>query len=384
MCIIIILIIVYIKNARQFLFHGIKPIIRDIIVMKKISARIFLYISFILAIFYLSETICIADEIIFLNGDRLTGKLLNINNANVTFDPELMGIITFDISKTESISTDEPVKINIDGGTAITTTAVIFKDGKVSIKGFETGAVINVPPHEVFSVTKTGTSRTAKWTGSISGGFTKTDNDEDTITFNSILQLQRLSPKHRLRMRGVLFLEKEKNSETRRNETTEENYTADIRYDYFFKKKYFTFRSVNYKRDIINNLNYRLISGSGLGYQWFNTAKKQLDITGGFAYTTEQFTTQNTKEDNSYLSYLFGINLNCKLWDKVTVTLDATITPKVDRPSEYIARGFGGVKLMATKKLFINFNTIFEYNSKVKLSDSTDTKFLLGFGWDFL
>jgi hypothetical protein len=157
-----------------------------------------------------------------------------------------------------------------------------------------------------------------------------------------------------------------------------------MRYDYFFKKKYFTFRSVNYKRDVINDLNYRVITGSGLGYQWFDTATKHLDITGGFAYTTEQFKAQNTKEDNSYLSYLFGINLNCKLWDKVTVTLDATITPKVDRPSEYIARGFGGVKLMATKKLFINFNTIFEYNSKVKLSDSTDTKFLLGFGWDFL
>ena len=91
-----------------------------------------------------------------------------------------------------------------------------------------------------------------------------------------------------------------------------------------------------------------------------------------------------TKEDNSYLSYLFGINLNCKLWDKLTVNLDATITPRVDNPSEYIARGFGDVKLMVTKKLFINFNTILEYNSKVKLSDSTDTKFILGFGWDFL
>ena len=356
----------------------------SIIVMKKPSVRIFLYVSVILLILSVSTTICIADEIIFLNGDRLTGKLLNINNKNVTFDPELMGIITFDISKTESISTDEPVKINFDDGTTITTTAVTFKDGKVSIKGFETGAVINVPPHEVFSVRKPGTSRAANWKGSISGGFTKTDNDEDTITFNSILNLQRRSPKHRLRMRGVLFLEREKNSETRRRETTEENYTADMRYDYFFTKKYFWFASENYKRDIINDLDYRLITGSGLGYQWLDTATKHLDIIGGFAYITEQYSVQDTEEDNSYLSYLFGINIDCKIWDNVTATLDATITPKVDEPSEYIARGFGGVKLMVTKKLFVNFNTIFEYNSKTKRADSTDTKFLLGFGWDFL
>jgi hypothetical protein len=66
------------------------------------------------------------------------------------------------------------------------------------------------------------------------------------------------------------------------------------------------------------------------------------------------------------------------------VNLDASITPKIDDPSDYIARGFGGLKLMATEKLYINFNTIFEYNAKVKTADSTDTKFIMGFGWDFL
>ena len=352
--------------------------------MKKPSAKFLLYVSVILVILSVSSTMCMADEIMFLNGDRLTGKLLNIKNTNVTFKPELMGTITFDISKIDSISMDEPVKINFDDGTAITTTAVAFKDDKVSIKGFETGAVINVVPQEVFSVSKPGASRVANWTGSISGGFTKTDNDEETLTFNSILNLKRRSPKHRLLMRGVLFLEQEKNSETRRDETTEENYTADMRYDYFFTKKYFWFASENYKRDIINDLDYRFITGSGLGYQWLDTATKQLDIIGGFAYTTEQYSSNNIKEDNSYLSYLFGVTLDCELWDKLTVNLDATITPNVEDPSEYIARGFGGIKLMVTKKLFVNFNTIFEYNSKTKRADSTDTKFLLGFGWDFL
>jgi hypothetical protein len=355
-----------------------------IIVMKKLSAKNFLYVLVILVMLSVSTTLCMADEIIFLNGDRLTGKLLNIKDTNITFNPELMGTITFDISKTESISTDEPVKINFDNGTAITTTSVIFKDGKVSIKGIETGAVINVAPQEVFSVSKPGASRVANWTGSISGGFTKTDNDEDTTTFNSILKLKRRSPKHRLRTRGLFFVEREKDSETRRHEATEENLTADMRYDYFFHKKYFWFASENYKRDIINNLDYRLITGSGLGYQWLDTATKQLDLTGGFAYTTEQYSANNIEEDNSYLSYLFGINLDCELWDKLTVNLDATITPNVEDLSEYIARGFGGVKLMVTKKLFVNFNTIFEYNSKAKRADSTDTKFLLGFGWDFL
>ena len=291
-----------------------------------------------------------------------------------------MGIITFDISKTESIATDEPVTINFDDGTRITTSTVTFKEGAVAITEFETAAVINVPPEDVFSVEESGASRAANWNGSISGGLTKTNNDEDTTALNSILQLQRRSPKHRLRMRGVLFLEKEKDSDTGRKETSEQNYTADMRYDYFFAKKYFWTVGGNYKRDIINDLDYRIITGSGLGYQWLDSATNHLDTIAGFAYTKEQY----SEEETSYLSYLFGINLDCKLWDRVTATLDATITPKVDEPSDYIARGFGGIKLMATESLFINFNTIFEYNSRVERSDSTDTKFLLGVGWDFL
>jgi len=330
---------------------------------------------------------CRADEILFLNGDRLTGKMLNMHNETVSFKPELMGQITFDISKVESLTTDEPVKINFDDGTSITTKAITFEESKVLITGVNTGGVLNVPPNEVFSAGKPGAGRKANWSGSISGGFSKTDNDEDTTTYNAILQLQRRSPKHRLRMRGILFIEEEDNtktnedgSETSKRETTEENFNSDARYDYFFKKKWFWSNGINYKRDIINDLKYRIITGSGLGYQILDTTNNEFDITTGLAYTKEQY----TDEENSYLSFLFGVSLDCKLWDSVRVNLDANLTPKIDEPSDYIARGFGGVKLNATDKFFINFNTIFEYNSQVKTADSTETKFILGLGWDFL
>jgi len=192
-------------------------------------------------------------------------------------------------------------------------------------------------------------------------------------------------------MRGVLFIEKEDNTvekedadgnttKTTKRETTEENFTGDMRYDYFFKKPWFWGTGGNYKRDIINDLDYRVVFGSGLGYQVFDTSRNQFDIMAGLAYTKEQY----TDEDNSYLSALFGVNLDIQIWDRVSVNLDATITPKLDDPSDYIARGFGGIKLMATDRLYMNFNTIFEYNAKVKTADSTDTKFIFGVGWDFL
>jgi hypothetical protein len=261
------------------------------------------------------------------------------------------------------------------------------------IAGFTTGSVLNVHPNEMFSVGKPGEGGAANWKGSISGGFTKTNNDDDTMALNAILNLQRRSPKHRLRTRGVMFIEKEKDSDTRKRETSEESYTADARYDYFFKKKWFWGTPVNYKRDVSNDLDYRVIIGSGIGYQWLDSPTNSLDTLAGFAYTREEYSNkenndisgeQYSNEDNSYLSYLFSVNLDYTLWDRVTTKLNASITPKVDDPSDYIARGFGGIKLQATKRFFVEFNSIFDYNSKVERADSTDTKFLVGIGWDFL
>jgi hypothetical protein len=358
--------------------------------MKKHPVKFFSFTLLLAAVLSLPAGMCRADEVVFLNGDRLTGKLVDINNENVTFNPELMGIITFDITKVTSLATDEPVTIHFDDGNSITATTISFEKDKLLITGFNTGSMHCAAPQDVFSVKRGEDSGAANWKGSISGGFSKTNNDEDTTSFNAILQLQRRSPKHRLRTRGVLFIEKEKDSDTRKNETSEENYTADVRYDYFFKKKWFWGNSFNYKRDIINDLDYRIIAGSSLGYQWLDSATNKLDTTAGLAYTREQYSNKDSSrdqfsdEDYSYLSYLFGVNLNCKIWDKVTASLDATITPKVNDPSDYIARGFGGIKLMATESLYVNFNTIFEYNSQVKRSDSTDTKFIFGVGWDFL
>jgi len=323
---------------------------------------------------------CKADEVLFLNGDRLTGKLVNISNINVTFKPELMGRISFDISKVERITTDKPVKINFDDATSIITKTISFHENEILITGIQTGGVLTVPPEDVFSARDAEAGQLANWSGSISGGFTKTDNDEDTTTYSGILSLQRRSPKHRLRMRGVFFVEEEKNTETRRRETTEENFNTNSRYDYFFMKKWFWANGGSYRRDIINDLNYRVIAGSGVGYQWLDTARHQFDFVGGFAHTWEEY----TEERDTFFSYMLAINFDTKLRDRLSAELDLTFMPKIDEPSDYLIRGFGSLKLMATDSFFVKFDTIFEYNSKVKTADSTDTKFILGVGWDFL
>ena len=64
--------------------------------MKKQLVKFLLVTMAVLFMFSLTANTVAADEILFLNGDRLTGTVTNINNGNVTFNPELMGIVRSD------------------------------------------------------------------------------------------------------------------------------------------------------------------------------------------------------------------------------------------------------------------------------------------------
>ena len=50
------------------------------------------------------------DEVLFLNGDRLTGKILSATGGKLTIKTEAAGDVTVDMAKVKTFSTDEPVK----------------------------------------------------------------------------------------------------------------------------------------------------------------------------------------------------------------------------------------------------------------------------------
>jgi hypothetical protein len=52
-----------------------------------------------------------ADEVLFLNGDRLTGKIISATGGKLTIKTEAAGELTVDLTKVKTFSTDEPVTL---------------------------------------------------------------------------------------------------------------------------------------------------------------------------------------------------------------------------------------------------------------------------------
>src|SRR5262245_21687705 len=58
-----------------------------------------------------------ADEILFLNGDRLTGKIVSAAGGKLTVKTDAAGEIIIDLAKVKTFSTDDPVLLKTGDAT---------------------------------------------------------------------------------------------------------------------------------------------------------------------------------------------------------------------------------------------------------------------------
>ena len=73
--------------------------------------RFTLIVSLVLGLVAVSAARSFADEVLFLNGDRLTGKILSATGGKLTIKTDGAGDVTVDMSKVKTFSTDEPVRV---------------------------------------------------------------------------------------------------------------------------------------------------------------------------------------------------------------------------------------------------------------------------------
>lgn len=74
-----------------------------------------------------------ADEVIFLNGDRLTGKVVSAAGGKLVIKTDAAGEVTIDLAKVKTFSTDAPVQVKVGDKRPVTTPVTAGPDGQVQI-----------------------------------------------------------------------------------------------------------------------------------------------------------------------------------------------------------------------------------------------------------
>jgi putative salt-induced outer membrane protein YdiY len=232
-----------------------------------------------------------ADEIQFLNGDRLTGKILSAEGGKLVIKTETVGDITVDLSKVKTISTDEPIVVKV-GDSTFKSKQEPGEDGTVQVVPVEGGAPQALALKDLTQLNPTP----VKWTGFITVNALVARGNSESENLGASANAVRRSEIDRMTFGAGYYYGRQKNKTTGDNETNVNNWFVLGKCAFFLTKHFYLYAAARAERDRIADLDLRLIAGGGIGYQWFETPTFNLNTEAGLAWVYENFTHEPSED----------------------------------------------------------------------------------------
>jgi putative salt-induced outer membrane protein YdiY len=348
-------------------------------------------LAFVLGILCLVSVVK-ADEVIFKNGDRITGKIDVYDGTKLTMKSGPAAKIDIDLKTVKTFSTDGPINVVLKNGTVIRRRVVLGPDGNVSYPAESAppttapAATMPVIPREPivsvfpFDQIKFINPPPVKWTGSVLLGGSLTEGNSETQSLNAAAHLGRRTEKSRITLDASYLYGRQKVPGDGSHET-QNNWTVEGKYDYFFTPKFYSYVNVRVERDVIAGVDLRLTPGVGGGYQWIDTPKLKFNTEGGVSYLYRSYVNDGTSDS---VSLRLAYHFTAKLADKVTFVQNTEYFPGLDSLSNYLITSNAGIRTDITSKLFAEFKMECRYDSQPAAGKKyLDLRYIVGVGFAF-
>ena len=331
---------------------------------------------FILVLLLLGFTTAFADEVRLKNGDRLTGKIVRMEEDKLVLKTDYAGDITIAWNQVAGLSADEKIKVVLSDGTALEGQTVVLEEGKMTLKtekleepsAFDLAEVQAINPKD-----KPAVRITARANVGIIQESGNTDSDNLRLDGSFVARTE----KSRFGVGGEI------NREKSDDEYSVKNWLAYANYDYFITQKWYWYVGTLFENDEFADLDLRSTIGTGLGYQVFETETLNLSLSAGPAYVDENFI---LAEDNSYAAGQWGINYDQYFFDKfLQLFHNQTGVVSLDSSSDWFIKTRQGVRFPLYKGLTgtVQYNYDYDHNPSPDAKEKYDSKFMFLLGYSF-
>lgn len=342
--------------------------------MKKGGFVAFCWMCQVMLLVLLCSGYALSDEVILTNGDRLSGKIIDVRDGILTLETGYSEPVKLEFEAVEKMSSTEPVELHLtDGevlkGKIITNTnrqaAVEAGPGREAVTvAFDTIAALNPPPKEPVT-----------WKGNITLGGNLKDGNSDSMNLSAGALAVRRSENDRFLI-NVLYNYTEDNGVR-----TAKNTYGQLKYDYFLSPKWYLYLNIDMLSDDFQDINFRTSVGPGVGYQVWDEENRALSLEAGVSYISED---RDLGEDTNWISARLGVNFLYKLFDRVVFTDQFVIYPNLDDTGEYTLRNDAALVTDIGSNWAFRLGNIWERNSNpgpdVKKDDFT---WILGLQYSF-
>lgn len=312
-----------------------------------------------------------ADEVHLQNGDRLTGTIVKMEERVLTLQTDYGGEIKLDWGKVERLTSTSPLKILVPGASHDVLRDFLYGSQELQ-EARELGPESPVPLTDITAINLDP----LRVTGTITVGGNSTSGNSSTKAFNGAARVTIQAYRQRLLLEGKY------NYGQAGDQVTARNSLASLKHNYFVSKQIFIETFGMLEKDTLQNLQLRSTIGSGLGYQFFETARTTLALSVGLAHVNEHFTNSpNTQTPSARWS----VRWEHALWpDRVKVFHRHEAFYDLNAGNAFRVNADQGVRITVYKNLFFNV----EYDLRVNTQPApgrktTDEAVIFGVGYEF-
>jgi uncharacterized protein DUF481 len=337
-----------------------------------------------------------ADQVQFTNGDRLTGKVVTLKDGSLAFNSALAGTVALKWTDVATLATDDPVTVQLVGGTTLVDKLVASDPGTVKTAGTPqvTGQVIELANADKLN------PEPVRWKGNIVAGADiergNTIKTGGAIDVNAV----RRSENDRITFAAGYAAEEAAAAGNNNQEPTKSKEYGKLQYDFFFDKKLYAYGNAQGDKDRIADLALRFTAGAGLGYQWFESDAINWDTEAGVSWVSENYTEPRPGEcvvlvagvpttvctrtpNRDYVALRLASNFDYLLYPGLTFFQKTQLYPAFDLKSLLVDTATG-MRYKLWGDLFGESKVLWVWNSDpANNKKRTDLAFILGIGYAF-
>jgi putative salt-induced outer membrane protein YdiY len=327
------------------------------------------FVCFITTLLVTIPTFASAAEVVLKNGDRITGKIVKMEELNLEIDADYANeIISLDWEKVSSITSERPLSIKLYGDVEAPRDVERHRD-RVILYHLEAGGPIRLEDVRAINMAE------EDYRGYISIGGNQSFGNSETVSLNLSVDLTYRRNDHRVVLDGK-YNRGEANGEVEAN-----NGSASVKYDYFFGRFAYVGGANLIESDQFQDLTVRNTTSAVLGYDLLDSYHHQLTVAAGPAVVYEQFTAASptvTPSATWLLRYEFRYR-----GDDVVVYHRQQGFKDLGHGSAVRVNADQGIRVKITGNLGLNLEFDLRYNSlPVAGTKSTDGNFIFGVTYD--
>ena len=313
-----------------------------------------------------------ADEIVLSSGNVLIGTVTGLADDHVTLTSAYTEPIKIKKESIIGISTDNIVELHLTNGEIIKGKLKTGTDNRIVVDQGDGRVASGI---DLKSVATINPPSSRKWHGnvSLSGNLQTGNTDRRGLSLGA--DALRRGDRDRFSMRFLYNIAGENDAMT-----TRDVYGA-LQYDYFFTKRFFGYLGVELLNDTFKDLDLRTVVGPGVGYQLWEEPDKALSLEAGFAYFSEDRTTQ---DDKHWVTARLGANYHYKLTDWLVFNDRLVLYPSLENMSEFNLRNEAALLTAIGSGWSMKIANTLDYTNKVPTGiKNTDSNFTVGLQYAF-